>query len=82
MALCDDLVVIEGWDGEGGRETQEERIFVCVWLIHFVVQQKLMQHCKAIILQFKKKRYDWENGRSVQFSSVQSLSHVRLFETP
>ena len=56
MALCDDLVVIEGWDGEGGRETQEERIFVCVWPIHFVVQQKLMQHCKAIIIQLKKKK--------------------------
>ena len=25
-------------------------------LIHFVVQQKLTQHCKAIILQLKKKR--------------------------
>ena len=25
-------------------------------LIHAVVQQKLTQHCKAIILQFKKKK--------------------------
>ena len=25
-------------------------------MIHFVVQQKLTQHCKAIILQKKKKR--------------------------
>ena len=56
--LCDDL---EGWGGrwEGGRLRREE-IYVCVyiyiWLIHFVVQQKLTQHCKAIIiLQFKKK---------------------------
>ena len=23
----------------------------CIWLIHFVVQQKLTQHCEAIILQ-------------------------------
>ena len=39
--LCDDL---EGWDKEGGREAQERGdmgIYVCIWLIHFVVQQKL-----------------------------------------
>ena len=47
--LCDDLV---GWDGGGGRETQEGGD-VCLWLIH-VVPQKLTQHCKIIILQFKK----------------------------
>ena len=49
--LCDDL---EGWDREGRRETQEGGdmgIYVCIWLIHFVVQQKLTQHCKAIVLQ-------------------------------
>ena len=49
--LCDDL---EGWDREGGREAQEGGdmgIYVCRWLIHFVVQQKLTQHCEAIILQ-------------------------------
>ena len=27
---------------------------MCVWLIHFVSQQKLKQHCDAIILQLKK----------------------------
>ena len=27
----------------------------CSWLIHTVVQQKLTQHCKAIILKKKKK---------------------------
>ena len=49
--FCDDL---EGSDGEGGREDQEGRdmgIYVYLQLIHFVVQQKLTQHCKAIILQ-------------------------------
>ena len=43
--LCDDLEVWEG--GRGGREVQEG--------IHFILQQKLTQHCKAIILQLKKK---------------------------
>ena len=56
--LCYDL---ERWDREGGREAQEGEdmgIYVCIWLIHFVVQQKLTQYCKAIILQkrFKKKQ--------------------------
>ena len=49
--LCDHL---EGWDMEGGREMQEGgdmRIYVYVWLIHFVKKQKLTHHCSAIILQ-------------------------------
>ena len=37
----------------------KEGIYVYVWLIHFVVQQKLTQHCKATIPQLKKKgRWD------------------------
>ena len=54
--LYDDL---EGWDREDGREVQEGGdmgIYVCIWLIHFVVQQKLTQHCKTIILQLKKRK--------------------------
>ena len=35
-----------------GRETQEGRdMGIYVELIHFVTQQKLTHHCKAIILQ-------------------------------
>ena len=44
---------LEGWDREGGREAQEGGdmgIYICIWLIHFVVQQKLTQYCEAIIL--------------------------------
>ena len=36
--LCDHL---EGWDRKGGRETQEGGdmgIYICVSLIHFVIQ--------------------------------------------
>ena len=49
--LC---VHLEGWDREGGKETQEGGdmvIYVCVQLIHFVIEQKLTHHFKAIILQ-------------------------------
>ena len=50
LELCNDL---EGWDREGGGEAQEGGdvgIYVCIWLIHFVVQQKLTQYCEVIIL--------------------------------
>ena len=49
--LYDDL---EWWDKEDGRDAQEEGdmgTYVCIWLILFVVQQKLTQYCEAIILQ-------------------------------
>ena len=42
--LCNDL---EGWDREGGREAQDggdTGIYVCIWLIDFVVQRKLAYH--------------------------------------
>ena len=49
--LCGDL---EGLDREDVREAQEGvdmGTCVCIWLIHFVVQRKLTQHCEAIIVQ-------------------------------
>ena len=49
--LCDDR---ERWDREGESEAEEGGDMgtcVCIWLIRFVVQQKLTQYCEAIILQ-------------------------------
>ena len=43
-----------GPEREGGREMQEGRhmaLYVYVYLIHFVIKQKLTHHCKTIILQ-------------------------------
>lgn len=43
---------------EGGIETQEggdTGLYVYISPIHFVIQQKRTQHCKAIIPQEKKK---------------------------
>ena len=39
-----------------GRKSKKEGIYVYMWLIHFTLQQKLTQHCKASTLQFKKKK--------------------------
>ena len=32
-----------------GRKSKKEGIYVCVWFIHFAVQQKEKQHCKVIM---------------------------------
>ena len=41
----------------GGR-SKREGIYVYVWLIHFLVQQKLTQYCKAIIIHLTTKKSD------------------------
>ena len=49
---CDDL---EGWDvGMGGR-SMREGVYVYIWLIHFIVQQRPTQHCKTTLPPAKKK---------------------------
>ena len=42
-----------GWGG--GREVQDAGVYVYIWSIHFNIQQKLTQQCKAAIL-IKKER--------------------------
>ena len=34
--------------------------YVYTWLLHFIVQQKLTRHCKAIMPQLKKKKEEEE----------------------
>ena len=68
--LCGDL---DGWDGGdvAGKEVQEGQD-ICTHVhiegVHTVVQQKLTQHCKAIILQLKinLKNKIQKNNRSKQ----------------
>ena len=45
--------VQEGFEREG--------LYMYLQLIHGVLQQKLTQHCKAVILQFKKKEQKNKN---------------------
>ena len=51
-SFCDDL---EGWAGRVEGRFKRKGIYVYIQLIHVAVQQKLTQHCKAIILQLKNK---------------------------
>ena len=39
-----------------GKESEKEWIYMYVWRSHFAVHLKLTQHCKSIILQFKKRK--------------------------
>ena len=42
-----------GWGGR--REAQVGGKYVYTWLIHVIVQHKIIQYCKVIILQLKYK---------------------------
>ena len=53
LVLCDNL---GGWDGGVGGRPKREGIRVYIQLIPTLVQQKLTQHCEAIILQIKIKK--------------------------
>ena len=51
-------VMTEGRDGGWAQgRSKREGTHVYIKPIHFIVQQKLTQHCKAIILQLKKKSH-------------------------
>ena len=55
--LCDELNERDG-GGMGGR-SKREGVYVYIWLSHFILQQKPIQHCNAITpLQEKKKKKD------------------------
>ena len=51
MVLCVDLEVRD----RVGREAQEEGIYLYIYLIHVVAQQKLAQYCISVVLQLKNK---------------------------
>ena len=46
---------LKGW--KSGERFKTEETQVCLWVTHVDVWQKPTQHCKAIILQLKKKNH-------------------------
>ena len=49
-----DITLLRKWEGGVGGRLEREKAVCYAWLIRIVVQQKLMQHCKAIIFQLQK----------------------------
>ena len=45
------------------EDNMRKRMYVCVWLGHFAVQQKLVQHCKSTILQLKERKKETNKQR-------------------
>ena len=72
---------LEGWDREGGSETQEGGdmgIYVYIYLIHFVVQQKLTQHCKQLYSNKDvKKNVRWK--KNSRWCSWGQIHQNRIF---
>ena len=56
LYVCGDL---DGWDREVGGRSKRNGIYVYIYLVHFVVQQKPIQHCRAAKLQFLKKQISY-----------------------
>ena len=48
-AHCSVMTLLGGMGG--GRKVQERGIYVHIWLIDFVVQQKLTRNCETTIAQ-------------------------------
>ena len=83
LVLCDDL---EGWGRSwGGKEAQEEgNLYVYLPLIHVVVQQKPIQHCKAIIFSVQLLSHarlfatPWTAACHASLSIINSWSWLKL----
>ena len=52
----------------GGRRSRREGIHVYTQTSHFILQQKLTQPCKTIILLFKSKQIQLENKKAKKSS--------------
>ena len=46
-------MLYDNLEGCEGMRFKREGLYVCLQLIHFTIQQKLTQYCKAIILKLK-----------------------------
>ena len=57
-----------------GRRLMRKGIYVYLELIYDVIQQKTTQHCKALILQFKKLRLrNNRNGKKRSLSARKTM---------
>ena len=66
-----------------GERLKREGIYVNIQLIHFVVELKLTQHCKAVILQFFKKntisQYNFKNTFSIELKGYKNSNQKKYY---
>ena len=74
---CDHL---EGWDGAGvGGRFKGKGIYVYLWLIHVVIQQKLTQPCKSNYSPIKNENKIKTNASvSLMNQHIMRILHVGL----
>ena len=65
--------VVTQMDGRGGVKSQSEGIYVYIQLIHFVVQQKLIQHCSLQHLNILSPLDTSTTGCHFHFGSASSF---------
>ena len=69
---------MDGMGGRVGGRCKREGIYVYIQLIHFIVQQKLTQHCKATLPQLKKKKRESDVVLHIKRNSqLQEQGHLR-----
>ena len=61
-----------------GKEYEEEYVYIYVQVNHSAVHQKLTQHCKSTILQFKQKTNDQTNKKPQVSLSTELIICVNL----
>ena len=71
---CDDLEAGMREEWEGGP-TGREYMYVYLQLIQMVIQQKPIQHCKAIILQLKKINLNKNKQKRKSYQTICTCEH-------
>ena len=72
-------MLLHGWCRkiEVGSRLKRKGMYVSMWLIYFIVQQKLAWHCKAIIGKRKiKKCRQQESGRKNHPTTLSNLKNI------
>lgn len=78
--LRDDL---DGWSAGRVRGTSRQRGYMYTYISHVVIQQKLKQHCKAIILPIKKIFLMYLNSEVTKSKiSISRIYEIQCFDVP
>ena len=64
------------WGGMGRqveRGTKREGTYICLMLIHVAIRQKSTKYCEAIILQLKKKNFNFKTTSEIMYFAVKHV---------